>query len=301
MAAPTWCFSGYCWSRDESSFQVIGAPLEETVTYRPGTRFAPRAIREASAYIEYWSLRAGLDVDEEVKFYDAGDVPGEQPIEKHLEELAYTVERLYDEERPLVILGGEHTVTLGVIRGLVEAGAKPCILHLDAHLDMRSEYMGRRLSHATFMRLVLEEVNPRLVTVGYRAVVREELEYARSRRVGLVDAYTLEEQGWASVAGRVTTMLEECNHLHVTLDMDVFDPAYAPGVSNPEPEGASPRRVLDVVFHAARLAAVKRRSFSLDVVEVAPPYDCSGVTAALAAKAVVEAAAGYIHGARSRG
>ncbi len=301
MAAPAWCFSGYCWSRDDSSFQVVGAPLEETVTFRPGTRFAPRAIREASAYIEYWSLRGGIDVDEEARFYDAGDVAGEQPLEKHLEELSYTVARLFDEEKPIVVLGGEHTVTLGVVRGLVEAGARPCILHLDAHLDMRREYGGRRLSHATFMRLVVEETGAPLVTAGYRAVVREELEYARARRVGLVDAYTLEEQGWTAIASRLESMLDSCTHLHVTLDMDVFDPGYAPGVSNPEPEGASPRRVLDTVFYAARLAARRGKTLSMDVVEVSPPYDCGGVTAVLAAKAVVEAAAGYLQGLKSRG
>ena len=301
MATPAWCFSGYCWSRDEAIFQVIGAPLEETVTYRPGTRFAPRAIREASAYIEYWSLRGGFDVDEEARFYDAGDVTGEQPLEKHLDELAYTIVKLYDEAKPLVVLGGEHTITLGVVRGLLEAGVKPCILHLDAHLDMRREYMGRKVSHATVMRLIAEETGAPIVTLGYRAVVREELEYARSKRIPTIDAYTLEDSGWTAVAGRLESMLDTCNHLHVTLDMDVFDPGFAPGVSNPEPEGVSPRSALDVVFHAARLAAFKGKSFSIDVVEVAPPYDCSGVTSVLAAKAVIEAAAGYIQGVKSRG
>ncbi len=295
MAAPTWCFSGYCWPLEQAAFVVIGAPLEETVSYRPGTRFAPRAIREASAYIEYRSLRAGIDVDEAARFHDAGDVPGEQPAKRFLEELAYVIEKNVG-EKPVFIIGGEHTVTLGVARGLVRSGARPCILQLDAHLDMRDEYGGRRLSHATFMRRLLEEIDAAVLVAGFRGYSTEEMDYARARGVHLIDAFRLEDEGVAAVAPRLESMSKACNHIHVTLDMDVYDPAFAPGVSNPEPEGVRPRIVLDVVFYAARLAARRRLGFTMDVVEVSPPYDPGGVTAILAAKSIIEAAAGYISG-----
>ncbi|AEM38588.1 agmatinase [Pyrolobus fumarii 1A] len=294
--ARTTCFSGYCWGLDESQVIVLGAPLEETTSYRPGTRFAPRAIREASAYIEYWSLRGKLDVDEHVRFYDAGDALVEQPLEKALEAIGDAVERLSGVGKPLVVMGGEHTITLGIVEGLVRAGYKPCMVQLDAHMDMRSEYAGRRVSHATFARLVVSEVGVPVVLAGVRGFVREELEFARANHVPVIDAHRLQDESVAAVIPAVSKLIEKsvCNHLHLTLDMDVVDPGFAPGVSNPEPEGITPRILLDIVFEVARLAVLRGMSLSMDVVEVSPPYDAGGVTSVLAAKAIVEFAAGVV-------
>ncbi len=297
----TTCFSGYCWGLDESTFIVLGAPLEETVSYRPGTRFAPRAVREASAYIEYWSLRASLDVDEEAKFHDAGDALVDQPLAKALDAIPYSVERLACHEKPIIVIGGEHTVTLGVVRGLAAAGYKTCVVQLDAHLDMRGEYAGRRLSHATFARRLIEEIGAPYAVLGYRAVTREELDYARAKKVVLVDARRLDAQHEALVYPLVSRFAERgCNHLHLTLDMDVVEPGLAPGVSNPEPDGVSVRTLLDTLFDAVYAAVSRGMSVSMDVVEVSPPYDCGGVTSVLAARSIVEFAAAVL-AARRRG
>ncbi len=293
------CFSGYCWPREKGNVVVIGAPLEATVSFRPGTRFAPRSIREASAFIEYWSLRANLDVDEAVRFYDAGDALVEQPLRKALEAIAASIVENLD-GRPLVVLGGEHTITYGVVQGLLESGRKPCILQLDAHMDMRDEYAGHKLSHATFMRRIVEHFRVPVLQVGVRGFAREELEYVQAHRIPVIDAREFSERGVSDALSLLLRLLEQggCNHLHVTLDMDVFDPSAAPGVSNPEPEGPPTSYVIDVVFEAARLAASRGMSISMDVVEVAPPYDCGNVTSVLAAKTIVEFIAGWLRGAK---
>ncbi len=291
----TGCFSGYCWPREKSDVIVIGAPLEATVSFRTGTRFAPSAMRSVSGFMEYWSLRAHIDVDEHVRFYDAGDALVDQPLREAMNAIAAAVAENLD-TRPLVVLGGEHTITYGIVKGILEAGRKPCILHLDAHLDMREEYAGLSLSHATFMRRIVEDYNPPLVQVGARGFVREEFEYTRAAGIRVIDSHELERKGVSDVVAALLRILDksECNHLHITLDMDVFDPSVAPGVSNPEPEGPSTRHIIDIVFEAARVATGRKLSISMDVVEVTPPYDCGDITSILAVKAIIEFVAGWL-------
>ncbi len=275
---------------------VMGVPYDATSSYRPGSREAPRAIRWAAANIEFYSPRARLDI-EQMPIADLGDLAVAVEPDEAVKRLAAVMEDVAGlaHGRLIAAIGGEHTITLGLVRGLEAAGLKTCLLVLDAHLDLRDSYMDERLSHACVMRRISEEIGPRLVYYGTRAYVGEEARYADEKGIVHLDAVTPEglPPSPMEVARRLRGLVEaaECKHLHVSIDMDAFDPAYAPGVGNPEPEGLTPREVLQLLHLVAELVAKENLTTSMDVVEVSPPYDPSGITSALAAKTVVEYAA----------
>ncbi|NOZ88533.1 MAG: agmatinase [Crenarchaeota archaeon] len=280
---------------------VTGIPFEATTSYLPGTRLAPQFIREASANIEFYSLRAGLDVDE-VPIADLGDVAPTLDVEKMLDTVSRVAEALAaaysaPPDRLPVYLGGEHTVTLGILRGLTRIGLPepPCVVSLDAHLDMRDEYLGQRLGHANVMRRAAELVGAeRIAVIGARAFAREEFDYAAASGAVVVDVAEA-RGGPREAARRVLKRLSAagCGHLHLTVDMDVFDPGFAPGVGNPEPEGLAPGEAFDMIHEVIGEAVRSGLSVSVDVVELSPPGDCGRATSALAAKTVVEAIAAW--------
>ncbi len=280
-----WAFGGSRRPLEQSEYFLLGIPLDSTASYRTGQRWGPEAVRRASAYIEFYSLRAGFDVDE-VQVADLGDVSvvyGDayatlSRAEKVVEALAAT-------GRIPIALGGEHTISLGVLRGLRRAGRIPCLVVFDAHFDLRGEYAGSRLSHATVMRRVIEDLGPeKVVYLGVRGFSSEELEHARRREE--VKYYTVRDvmvMGEVNVTASVRKDLKDCRHVYVSIDVDVLDPAYAPGVGNPEPEGFTTFTLYELIH-----GIVDRRLAGFDVVEVAPPHDCGDKTAVAAAKTIVE-------------
>ncbi len=276
---------------EESDVLILGVPFDSTSTYRPGSRFAPRAIREAAANIEFYSLRSRVDV-EMVKISDVGDVAVSLDVEETLHRVREVVSHLLGYGKPVIILGGEHTITLGGVQALVAARGKPCVLVFDAHLDLRDTYMGLRVCHATVMRRVVELVgHNNIYYVGVRAVSSEEIEYAERRGVKMITPHQLRMMGVREAVHRILNWLarSECTSLYVSVDMDVYDPSQAPGVANPEPEGLEAWCVLDILASVVRTSA--KTPTIIDVVEASPPYDLAGVTSVLAAKTVVEAVA----------
>ncbi len=276
-------FGGVSVSFEEAFAVIVGVPFDATSSYRPGSRFAPCEIRVAAANIEFYSIRSRVDV-EEVPLHDLGDVAvtidaGE--VVKRVEKIS---SHILGSGKLLVLLGGEHTVTLGALRAL--AGKKPCVIVADAHLDLRSEYLGSKLNHATFMRWVVEELGLPVAYVGVRAVSREEIEYAREKNIAFYTSYEVENEGSDVIAAELARFLADsgCETLYMSVDMDVLDPAYAPGVSNPEAEGLTTMQLIDIL---TRLVGEARLE-GFDVVELNPVYDHGGVTAVAAAKIVVE-------------
>ncbi|MEB2836016.1 MAG: agmatinase [Desulfurococcales archaeon] len=282
-------FGGYRPQREASSYSLLGVPLDSTASYRGGQRWAPRAIREASAFIEFRSLHASIDVDY-VPIYDEGDVAVVHgDVAETLARVSQAVRALVGEGRIPLVLGGEHTITYGVIEGLSSAlGEPPCMLVLDAHFDLRDEYLGYRYSHACVMRRILERIHPpRLVYIGVRGFSDEEVEVAESREgIWYATSLDVERLGEANVAARARRILSPCERVYLSVDMDFLDPAYAPGVGNPEPGGLTFREALNLVH-----SLVDDRIVGADVVEVTPPYDPAGITAVVAAKLLVEVVA----------
>jgi len=276
-------FSGFQKAFGDADYVVLGVPFDVTSTYRTGARFGPNAIREASLNIETYSFRSGIDV-EELRIHDMGDLHISASTEETLERLARVIGEIFDSGKTPVIIGGEHTITLGVLKGLSNKVSKTAVLSFDAHLDLRDEFMGLRLSHTTFMRRLNEQLKPvKILEVGTRAVCREELEYTEKAGIGFITAQQIRRDGIKQTLKVLKQKLADVKSVYVSVDMDVLDPAYAPAVQNPEPDGLESHTLLDILC-----SVCDKRVVGFDVVEVAPNYD-HGISAIQAAKVVFEA------------
>ena len=276
-------FSGFQKAFGDADYVVLGVPFDVTSTYRTGARFGPKAIREASLNIETYSFRSGIDV-EELRIHDMGDLYISASTEETLERLARVIGEIFDSGKTPVIIGGEHTITLGVLKGLSNKVSKTAVLSFDAHLDLRDEFMGLRLSHTTFMRRLNEQLKPvKILEVGTRAVCREELEYTEKAGIGFITAQQIRRDGIKQTLKVLKQKLADVKSVYVSVDMDVLDPAYAPAVQNPEPDGLESHTLLDILC-----SVCDKRVVGFDVVEVAPNYD-HGISAIQAAKVVFEA------------
>lgn len=267
-------FAGFQKPFERARYAIFGVPFDSTVSYRPGQRFAPNSIRSSSAQLETISLRFGIDL-EDVAFTDIGDVGVSLSLEETLQRVGDTVKELVSFNKVPVCMGGEHTVTAGILRGT----GRTSLLVFDAHLDLRSSYMGLTLCHASWLRYAIEAgLVEDVLVVGARGFCREEMEYA-SKRVRYLTPIDLRKgDGEESLA----SFLNGVEKLYVSVDIDAFDPAYAPGVGNPEPDGLSTFEVFSI------LESIRSRNIvGFDVVEVSPPYD-SGITSSLAAKMLFE-------------
>ncbi len=283
-------FGGYRPRREASLYSVLGVPYDSTTSFRPGQRFAPESIRVSSAYIEFYSMHAGLDVDN-IPIYDEGDlavVPGD--AHATISRLAEVISSLAEEGRVPIILGGEHTITMGVVSGLRKVLGSFCMIVFDAHFDLREEYLGSRLCHATFMRRVIENVRPeKIYYIGVRGFSEGERRLADSvDYIEYSSPLEISRLGEENIAAVVRRSVAPCKRLYISIDLDVLDPAFAPGVGNPEPLGLSALSLVSLLHEI-----IDERLIGLDVVELSPPFDQGGVTSILAARLVVEAVAAH--------
>jgi len=280
FVSPSPAFSGFQKTFEEAEYVILGAPLDATSTYRSGARFAPLAIRMASLNIETYSFRAGVDL-EDVKIHDLGDLHIAGEVDETLKRLELVTKDLLKTKKMPVILGGEHTITLGVVRGI---GEKVALVSFDAHLDLRNEYMGRTVSHTTFMRRINEQIKPeKILKIGTRAVCKEELDYTKKANIQFFTVQQIRRDGVERTAQKIETLLADHEKIYLTIDMDVLDPAFAPAVQNPEPDGLDMHTLLDLLCQVC-----DHRIVAFDLVEVAPHYD-NGITAIQAAKTIFEA------------
>jgi agmatinase len=266
----------------EARAVIFGAPLDATVCFRPGTRGGPAAVRAMSYCLEEFSLDLERDL-RSLAFHDLGNVllpPGD--IQAGLSRIEAVAERICRDGKVPFVLGGEHLVTWPVIRAVAARYPGLAVVHLDAHADLRAEYLGLALSHATVMHHVGEFLGrANLFHFGIRSADGAELVAARES--GAFHPHRV-------LPGLVETVPALRNRpVYVSLDIDVVDPAFAPGVGTPEPAGVTPQEILDVVRLLNDLRVV-----GWDVVEVNPACDPAGITALLAAKIVREALLGLV-------
>lgn len=261
--------------RETARWVLYGAPLDATVSFRPGSRFGPSAIRAASPVLEEWSPTLGVGFQDR-PFCDLGDLefsPGD--VDGALAAIGATTAGIAAEGRRPLLLGGEHLVTWPAVAEMAKRHPGLRVLQFDAHADLRVDYMGRAASHATVMRRVAEVIGPdRCYQVGIRSGTVEEWAYATGSTRFAPGAVDLPDAWRAELAQ---------GPVYVTVDIDFCDPAHAPGTGTPEPGGATARELLQAIDGLAGLPLV-----GADVVEVAPAYDPGGATAVLAAKVVRE-------------
>ncbi|RLF15064.1 MAG: agmatinase [Thermoprotei archaeon] len=269
-------------SYDEADWLFLGIPLDMTSTFRPGSRFGPEAVRKASLALEVISLPARHDT-RSISLHDAGDIHITYDMPEMLKRIGLIVSEAMRDGKRLVAVGGEHTITLGIASGLRTALGDLKVICFDAHLDMRDEFLGQRLCHATVCRRLVEELGPENVSlVGVRACSPEGLDFVREKGVQVITARDIREKGVSWALSSLKPFLTGGEPLHISLDLDVLDPAFAPAVQTPEPFGLTPWELLNLLLE---LAGAPLRS--LDLVELAPRYD-HGQTALLAARLIVE-------------
>lgn len=275
-------FSGLQKPLDKARYVVFGVPFDVTSTYRTGARFMPTAVRQASLNIETFSFRAGIDV-EDLPVHDAGDLHVSTDTKKTLDMTKLVVEDILTAGKVPVAIGGEHTITLGIMKGYGEKAKKTALVSFDAHLDLRKEYAGLKLSHTTFMQLINEEVKPaKIIEVGTRSVCKEELAYAKKAGVEFLTTQQIKQEGVESAIMQLKQKLAPYENVYLSVDMDIVDPAFAPAVQNPEADGISTSKLLDIVC-----ALCDKRVVGFDVLEIAPAYD-QGISAIAAAKVMFE-------------
>jgi len=272
----------------KTRISIVGVPFDSTNSFRPGSRFAPSRIRIASQSLETYSLRAGISIDENPPV-DEGDVfTVHGSAEATLRNLSSVTQELLSEDRVPIYLGGDHIITYGIVEGALRSlGVKPCALIFDAHLDFRREYLGYRWSHACVTRRVLELLGPeKVMVVGVRAIDKEELKDAKTLGLKYLTILDIERSTLRTVTSKVKERITGCEALHISIDMDVLDPAYAPGVSTPEPEGVNTEWLLNILRNI-----VSEKVASIDITEVNPLVDVGDITSFLAARVAIEAVA----------
>ena len=257
---------------------IIGAPMDYTVSFRPGARTGPGIIREMSAVLETYSPYLKGDL-EHISLFDHGDLEivfGN--AKKSLEIIFKAAKQVFDDGKFPVFIGGEHLISLPVVKAAFNKYGKELLLfHFDAHTDLREEYMGESLSHATVIRKCMDFMEgSSIYQFGIRSGLREEF-LLGSQRTNFYPFKVAEplERTVKAVGDRP---------LYVTIDIDVVDPSYAPGTGTPEPGGCTPKEILQAVHLLGGCNVI-----GMDIVEVMGYGDPAGITGALAAKILREA------------
>lgn len=269
-------FMESCQDYEGSRMVLFGAPMDYTVSYRPGSRMAAQAIRRVSRVLEEHSLTQEKDL-REIRFFDGGDLALPMGnVEKSLQIIEEAWKILLKEGKLPLMMGGDHLVTLPAVKAAAALYQDLAVLQLDAHADLRPHYLGEENSHASVMYRIYRETGVKdIYQLGIRSATSEELSFARQNtRFFPFDILKPLEKIKSELTQRP---------LYVTLDIDVVDPAYAPGTGTPEPGGCSSREILKAVYNLADFRVV-----GFDLVEVAPDYDSGQITSLLAAKIIRE-------------
>ncbi len=261
-------------ANNDNDWVMVGIPYDGTCSYRPGTRFAPEAIRLASWGLETYSPIQDKDL-ENVNYIDAGDL--ELPFgnrDKSLQIIESNARDVLKQNKRWFGIGGEHLVTWPVIKAYVEKYPDLAILHFDAHADLRDDYLGEELSHATVLRRCVNALKPNsLVQIGIRSGPEEEWQWMRDNDTIATDITDI--QRYKERLGN--------RPVFITVDLDVLDPSVLPGTGTPEPGGLTFNE-----WHEWLLAFKGLNVVGADVVELSPHYDTSGVSTAVATKVIRE-------------
>ncbi len=255
---------------ETSDIIMLGMPFDGTVSYRSGSRFAPEQIRLASWGLEDYSPRFNKYL-QDVNFHDAGDL--ELPLGntyKSLDVIEQNVEDIYKDGKRVFGIGGEHLVTLPEIKAVSKFYNDFAIVHFDAHTDLREEYLGEEMSHSAVIRHASKIVGPRNIKqIGIRSGMKEEFEFMKEN-----DTLCCIYSDLDCLKGR---------KIFVTVDLDVLDPSVMPGTGTPESGGMQFNELMGWFDYLKDFDII-----GADVVELAPDYDASGVSTAVATKVIRE-------------
>jgi len=250
---------------EKSKIVILGCPYDGSASFRPGARFGPPAIRRASWGIETYSPYFRKDLSR-LLIHDMGDL--ELPLgekELSLDRIRKAIRMILDAKKLPVILGGDHLITLPVIQEILQFYPKTSLIHLDAHTDLRDDYLGERFSHSTVIKRIQSLLkNGKIFQIGIRSGTEEEFEEAEKIR-------SLVSFGKPSFRSMIGYLKER--PVYITLDLDVFDPSLLPGVGTPEPGGLTFQEFISLLKKLRSLRVV-----GFDLVELTPDYDPSQIS-----------------------
>lgn len=255
----------------KSKSVILGCPYDGSASFRPGARFGPASIRKASWGIETYSPYLNKDLNH-LSIHDMGDLElplGEKKISFDL--IRKAVFKILSEEKFPILLGGDHLITLPILEEMIKIYPRLYLIHIDAHTDLREDYLGESLSHSTVIRKVMDRLDRgRLFQIGIRAGTEEEFKLAKKMKsLVLLNP------------GAIETMIKHIGNspVYVTLDLDVFDPSFLPGVGAPEPGGLTLNEFISLLKKLQKLNVI-----GFDMVELTPDYDptqISSITASV--------------------
>ena len=251
---------------------VFGVPFDSTHSYKPGTRFGPDAIRDAFNNIEIFHTQFQLDL-ESTNIEDLGNTIHTVVAEKMLEMVQKITAELLQRNKQLIILGGEHLITLGTYMSFPKETG---YLVFDAHYDLRNEFADIKLSHASYLRRIIEKRGAEnIVHIGARAFVKEELAFLTENKIKTISDKDIREGNGPRLIKDAISIFDK---IYTSFDLDVLDPAFAPGVGNPESVGITSRELFDMIHSLG-----DKQITGVDIVELNPTHD-NGATASIAAK-----------------
>jgi agmatinase len=268
---------------------VLGAPFDSAATFRPGARFGPAAIREASLLLRPYNERLAIAPFGAVQMADAGDAPASPiGVEDGHAAIEAAAREITGAGASVLGLGGDHSVALPLLRAAAAAHGPLSLLQLDAHTDTWDSYFGARYTHGTVFRRAVEEGTVDAgasLQIGLRGSLYGPSDLEENRALGFATLLAREFDD-AGVAGALELAAERLRSpVYVSVDIDVLDPAFAPGTGTPEAGGLTSRELLALL---AGLAGLGLEIAGCDVVEVSPPYDAGGITAVAGANAAYE-------------
>lgn len=258
---------------EEARYVIFGVPFDGTSSFRRGSRLAPDSIRLAYDNLESFDFQYGVNFPD-IPICDLGDLYVEEDAQEVVDDIERSVKHIVGDGKIPIMLGGEHSLTTGLVRNFPDCS----MIIIDAHSDFRDEYMGNKFNHACITRRSLEILGPgKIFSVGTRSVSKEEYESPEWSKVRFFSANEVREKGISKIIKEIEQ--KAGSKIYFSIDMDGIDPSEAPGVGTPEPYGISSEDVRELINYFSG------RIVGFDVVEMTPVYD-NGNTSMLAAKLI---------------
>ncbi|HEV3060202.1 MAG TPA: agmatinase [Vicinamibacterales bacterium] len=277
---------------------IVGVPFDGGTSYRPGSRLAPREIRAQSSLIRPYNYFQKVAPFDRLNVADIGDIDAPPiSIDKCFDVVESRVGAIADAGARPIVVGGDHSISLPILRALARCHGPLALVHFDAHIDTWDEYFGAKYFHGTPFRRAIEEGvidGKRFVQIGIRGPMygADDFDFHREHGITMIDIDQVKERGVAWVLDRIRMVVS--GPTYVTFDIDVVDPAFAPGTGTPEVGGLTSHEAQRLVRGLAGLSLIGG-----DIVEVAPPYDGPGqITSLLAANIMFEFLCAMARGSR---
>lgn len=272
-------------NKNNASVFILGVPFDSTTSFKPGTSFGPDTIRSATGGLESYNIVLKKDITN-IKVCDLGNISHYSNPKFMIDETYNKVKEIFhnknnkEQNKFIVGLGGEHTITYPIVKAYKEKFKNLIVMQFDAHADLRENYEFEKFSHACVMNLIGEEIGfNNLYQFGIRSMDKEELKFAKK-----TNFYPLHKYKTRDII-KILNKSEELNdkEIYITIDIDVLDPSYCPGTGTPEPCGLTTTEFFEILYTLRKFNVV-----GMDIVEINPMVDISGITAITGAKILMD-------------